>query len=126
MATAKKNDVASAVGRMRREGERLVGRLQRDVGTFARRAKSEIVSDLKLLEKNLRGSATSAIRDIEGRGKRALASVDGRLGEIETAILERLHAASRAQLRALEERVDALERRNAELEMRLGEAVEVE
>jgi DNA anti-recombination protein RmuC len=123
MATAKKNDLTAAIGRMKRESERLVDRLQRDVGTFARRAKSELTSDLKALEKNLRSSATTAIRDIEGRGKRALSAVDGRLGELEARLLERLDAASKRELRALEQRVEALERRNAELEMRLADAV---
>lgn len=123
MSTNGRTDAAAAVGRLRREGERLVGRLQRDVNTFARRAKSEIVSDLKTLQKDLKGSTTSAIRDIEGRGKRALASVDGYLAGLEARVLRQLHAASRDELRALRERVEALERRNAELELRLNDRV---
>jgi polyhydroxyalkanoate synthesis regulator phasin len=122
MATRKKTptrgvagDLQRTVARLRREGTRLAGGLERDLKALAKRARSEIVAEARVLQKGLGGRAATAMRS--GRG--AVESVERRLARVGEDLLKQLHAATRKDFAALERRVAQLERRNAELEERL-------
>jgi hypothetical protein len=125
MATRKKKtptrgvagDLQRTVERLRREGTRLAGGLERDLKALAKRTRAEITAEARDLQKRLGDRAATAVRT--GRG--AVETVERRLTRLGEDLLKQLHAATRKEFAALERRVAQMERRAVELEERLGD-----
>jgi polyhydroxyalkanoate synthesis regulator phasin len=95
-------ELRAAVGRMRTEGKRLAGRIERDARTLLARGRSEILKDVRKLRTDVQGRAGRTIRDLERR------------------VVKELHAATAEQVAKLERRVAALEKQVAGIERRLA------
>ena len=90
----KATGTVAAIGGLRREGERLVRQLRKDGKAMLVRGQAQVAKDLRVLRRR----ADRAGRDLE------------------SSLLRRVHAASEAQLRKVERRMAALEKRVAQLE----------
>jgi DNA anti-recombination protein RmuC len=106
----------AGASRLRKEGERLAARIDRDVRTLTKRTRAELETDVRKLESSLRGRATDAIRDIEKRSTRILGSVEKQVAKAAEDVLKRLHGATQSDVAALVRRVQELEARVAALE----------
>ena len=106
---------ASAV-RLRKEGERLAARIDRDVRALTKRTRAELATDVRKLEGTLRARATDAVRDIEKRTARVIGGVEKQAARAAEDVLKRLHGATQTDVAALVRRVQDLEARVAALE----------
>jgi hypothetical protein len=106
----------ASAARLRKEGERLAARIDRDVRALTKRTRLEITTDVRKLEHALRLRATDAIRDIEKRSARVVGGVEKQVVKAGADVLKRLHGATQADVAALARRVKALEDRLAALE----------
>jgi hypothetical protein len=102
--------------RLRKEGERLAARIDRDVRALTKRTRAEITTDVRKLETTLRARATDAIRDIEKRTARVVGGVEKQAAKAAEDVLKRLHGATQSDVAALVRRMQDLEARVAGLE----------
>jgi len=102
--------------RLRKEGERLASRIDRDVRALTKRTRAELTIDVRKLQITLRGRANDAIRDIEKRGARVVGTVEKQVTKTAEDVLKRLHGATQSDMAALARRVQDLEARVAALE----------
>lgn len=102
--------------RLRKEGERLAARIDRDVRSLAKRTRSDFATDVRQLEGTLRAKASDAVRHIEQRTQRIVGGVEKRATRATEDVLKRLHAATRSEMTSLVRRVRDLEARVAALE----------
>jgi uncharacterized coiled-coil protein SlyX len=109
-------DLRATVSRVRKEGERLMARVDRDVRTLARRSRAEIAADVRKLQKTLRSRADGSIRDIESRATRVIGSVEKQVTKTVEELLKHVHGAIHEELATLGRRVRDLEARVAVLE----------
>jgi len=114
-------DVRASVKRMRREGERLVERIQRDVRSLATRGRSQVLGDTRKLRQDFQSRAKRAFRDLETARGRMVATFEKRVTVLVQTVVKQLHAATKEQLATLEQRVVGLEKRAEDLERRLRE-----
>ena len=105
-----------SAARLRREGERAVARIDKDVRSLAKRTRVEIQTDVRKLQTTVRERADEAIRDVEKRGARVLAAVEKEAAKTVEEVLKRLQAATRSDITAVMKRVRELEARVTELE----------
>jgi hypothetical protein len=110
-------DVRSVIVVARREGERLAGRLARDVQALVFRP-VELVPDVRKLERDVRTRADAAVRDLEERGAVVFGAVERQLSRASTAVLRRFSAATQGEIDELDRRVATLEKRLGSLERR--------
>jgi polyhydroxyalkanoate synthesis regulator phasin len=108
-------DVRASVKRMQTEGERLVTRLRRDARAFATRSRRETVSNLlsdaRKLQVDLRKRAERAIEELEATRTRILATLEDRVSTVVEAFVKTLNVATRRELADLRKRVAEIERR---------------
>jgi hypothetical protein len=104
-----RSDFRASAERLRKEGERLVERIDRDVRALAKKTRGEFAGDVRKLEAALRGRATDAIRDIEARSARVAA-------QTAETVLRRVHGATQSDLAAVLRRLQDIEARVATLE----------
>jgi hypothetical protein len=102
--------------RLRKEGERLAARIDRDVRALTKRTRAELATDVRKLENTLRARATDAVRDIEKRTARLVGGVEKQAAKAAEDVLKRLHGATQSDVAALVRRVQELEARVAALE----------
>lgn len=84
-------EIRASVKRLRHEGERLVGRVQRDARSLISRGRTEFVRDARRIQQDLQGRAEEGLRALERR------------------VIKELHAASEERVAMLEKRVASLE-----------------
>jgi polyhydroxyalkanoate synthesis regulator phasin len=84
-------EVRAAIKRVRAEGERLVGRVQRDAKTLVSHSRAELLKDARQVRKDVQVRAEHALHMLEKR------------------IVKQLHAATEERVAALEQRVARLE-----------------
>ncbi len=89
-----------SVRRMQREGERLVGRIQRDTKALIKRSRAEVVNDVHAVQREVRRRADRTVRDFEAR------------------VVKQFHAATASRVARLEQRIAELERRMKAVESR--------
>jgi hypothetical protein len=109
-------DVRSVITVARREGERLAGRLSRDVQALVFKSPAELAADVRELERGVRTRADAAVKDLEARGALVFGAVERQLSNASTAVLRRFSAVTRGEIDALTDRVAVLEKRLATLE----------
>jgi hypothetical protein len=102
--------------RLRKEGERLAARIEREVRTLSRRNRSEIAADVRKLQATLRDRADGAVRDIEKKGARIVGAVEKQVARTAEDVLKRIHGATQGDVAGLMRRVEQLEARVAALE----------
>jgi DNA anti-recombination protein RmuC len=102
--------------RLRKEGERLAARIDRDVRALTKRTRAELTTDVRKLQTTLRGRANDAIRDIEKRSARVVGGVEKQVVKTAEDVLKRLHGVTQSDVAALIRRVQQLEERVAALE----------
>lgn len=85
--------VGTSVRRLRVEGERLVGRVQRDARELIARGRTDALKEVRKIRADVQGRAERAIRTLEKR------------------VMKELHAATVERVAALEKRVRELEKR---------------
>lgn len=102
--------------RLRKEGERLAARLDRDVRALTKRTRAELTTDVRNLQSTLRGRASDALLDIEKRSARVLGTVEKQVAKTAEEVLKRLHGATQSDIASLVKRVHDLETRVAALE----------
>ncbi len=108
--------IRASAARLRKEGERLAQRIDRDVRTLSKRTRAELTADVRKLESTLRGRATDAIRDLEKRSARVVGTVEKQVQKTAEDVLKRLHGATQTDVSALVRRVQELEARVSALE----------
>jgi hypothetical protein len=106
MATRKKapralTEVRASVRRLTKDGEHMVGRLQRDAKALVSRSRNEILKDVRAVRSELRTRADRAVRDLERK------------------VIRQFHAATEEQVRRLERRLARLEQQVGALAARL-------
>lgn len=106
-------DVRSVITLARREGERLAGRLTRDVQALVFKRPGEIAADVRKIERGVRRRADAAVKGLEASGALVVGVVERQLSNVSTAVLRRFSAATQGE-------IDALTRRVAQMEKRLG------
>ena len=106
-------DVRSVITLARREGERLAGRLTRDVQALVFKRPGEIAADVRKIERGVRRRADAAVKGLEASGALVVGVVERQLSNVSTAVLRRFSAAT-------QDEIDALTRRVAQMEKRLG------
>jgi hypothetical protein len=106
-------DVRSVITLARREGERLAGRLSRDVQSLVPVDARDLAIDVRKLEQGMRTRADAALKEIEERSAIVIDVVERQLASLSRAVLRRFSAATQGE-------IDALDRRLAQLEKRLG------
>ena len=106
-------DVRSVITLARREGERLAGRLTRDVQALVFTRPGEIAADVRKIERGVRRRADAAVKGLEASGALVVGVVERQLSNVSTAVLRRFSAAT-------QDEIDALTRRVAQMEKRLG------
>jgi len=106
----------ASAARLRKEGERLAARIDRDVRALTKRTRAELTTDVRKLESTLRARATDAVRDIEKRTARVIDGVEKQATKAAEDVLKRLHVATQSDVASLVRRVQELEARVAELE----------
>jgi len=108
-------DVRASVKRMQTEGERLVTRLRRDARAFATRSRRETVSNLlsdaRKLQVDLRKRAEKAIGELEATRTRILATLEDRVSTVVETFVKTLNVATHRELADLRKRVAEIERR---------------
>src|SRR5207247_10908686 len=108
-------DVRASVKRMQTEGERLVTRLRRDARAFATRSRRETVSNLlsdaRRLQVDLRKRAEKAIEELEATRTRILATLEDRVSTVVETFVKTLNVATHRELADLRKRVAEIERR---------------
>ena len=108
-------DVRASVKRMQTEGERLVTRLRRDARAFATRSRRETVSNLlsdaRRLQVDLRKRAEKAIGELEATRTRILATLEDRVSTVVETFVKTLNVATHRELADLRKRVAEIERR---------------
>ena len=109
MATSSVKDLRASAERLRKEGERLAERIDRDVRALAKKSRAELASDVRKLEVALRGRATDALRDVETRSARIAT-------QTAETVIKRLHGATQSDVAALVRRLADVEARVAALE----------
>jgi hypothetical protein len=109
-------DVRSVITLARREGERLAGRLTRDVQAFVFKRPGEIAADVRKLERGVRTRADAAVKGIEASGALVIGAVERQISSVSTAVLRRFTTAPQDELAVLARRVALLEKRLAALE----------
>lgn len=107
--------------RLRKEGERVAARIDKDVRTLAKRTRAEIQADVKAIQKTVRTRADEVIRDVEKRGVRVLAAVEKQVAGTVEEVLKRLHVVTQGDAAAVAERMHDLEARVTELERVIAE-----
>jgi hypothetical protein len=108
MATKRKaasslKKVRVSVTRVGREGAQMVERLRDDARKLVARSRSQVLKDVRAVQKDLRQRADQAMRDLERR------------------VVRQLHAATETQVRRLERRVAKLEQQMMQLARPSGE-----
>ena len=106
-------DVRSVITLARREGERLAGRLTRDVQALVFKRPGEIAADVRKIARGVRRRADAAVKGLEASGALVVGVVERQLSNVSTAVLRRFSAAT-------QDEIDALTRRVAQMEKRLG------
>jgi len=106
-------DVRSVITIARREGERLAGRLTRDVQALVFKGPGEIAADVRKIERGVRTRADAAVKGLGAGGALVIGAVERQLSSVSTAVLRRLSPGA-------QDEIDALARRVAQLEKRLG------
>ena len=106
-------DVRSVITFARREGERLAGRLTRDVQALVFKRPGEIAADVRKIERGVRTRADAAVKGLEAGSALVVGAVERQISSVSTALFGRFGAGSPGE-------IDALVRRVAELEKRLG------
>ena len=85
-------EVRVSMRRITGDGERLIKRLRRDAQTLVKHTRAEAARDVKSVRRDLERRANRTVRDLERK------------------VLKRMHAATEAQVRRLEQRMAKLER----------------
>jgi hypothetical protein len=118
MATRKNGatGLRASAARLRKEGQRLAARIDREVRALAKRNRTEIAADMRKLQGTLRGRADGALRELEKRGARIVGNVEKQVAGTAEEMLKRLHGATQSDIAALARRVEDLEARVAALE----------
>jgi hypothetical protein len=110
-------DVRSVITVARREGERLAGRLSRDVQALVFKSPAELAADVRQIQHGVRTRADAAVKDLEARGAIVFGAVERQLANASTAVLRRFSGAvTRSEVDALTSRIAHLEKRLASLE----------
>ena len=79
-------DVRDSIKRIRGEGERFLGQLRRETQTFARKTRAEVVTDVRKVRDDLpKVRGERALRDLETRGRRVVATLEKQMGQLADA-----------------------------------------
>jgi hypothetical protein len=108
--------IRASAARLRKEGERLAARIDKDVRALTKKTRAELATDVRKLEGTLRVRATDAIRDIEKRTTGVVGGVEKQVLKAVEDVLKRLHGATQSDVAVLVRRVQDLEARVAALE----------
>jgi ubiquinone biosynthesis protein UbiJ len=111
-------DMRSVITLARQGGERLAGRLTRDVQALVFGSPGDLAADVRKLERGVRTRANAAVKGLEAGGALVIGAVERRLNEASTAVLRRFSAATHDEIDALTRRVATLEKRLGSLERR--------
>jgi hypothetical protein len=111
-----------AVITLARRGNRLAGRLARDVQALVLKAPADLVGDVRRLERGVRTRADAAVREIEERGAVVVGAVERQLGRVSALVLRRFSAATQGEIDELDRRIATLEKRLRTLERRRRKA----
>lgn len=108
-------DVRASVSRMQNEGERLVARLRRDARSFAGKSRRDAVTTLlnetRKLQSDFRVRAERAIKELESRRTRLLASLEEQVQTLAERVVKGLNVATSDEVNELRKRINELERR---------------
>jgi hypothetical protein len=106
-------DVRASVKRVRDEGERFVGRLQRDARTLVQKGTRPVVADAladaRRLRADVRKRASQAIKDLDQRRSHLAKAVEDRLVRLAAETARRLRLPTREEIDTLTRRVNAVE-----------------
>jgi hypothetical protein len=111
-------DVRSVITLARREGERLAGRLSRDVQSLVPVDARDLALDVRRLEEGLRLRADAALKEIEQRSALVIEVVEHQLAKLSRAVLRRFSAVTQGEIDAIGQRLALLEKRLGTLERR--------
>ena len=110
-------DVRASVRRLRRRGKRLVGQLRHDARQLVERSSRPVVDQVlslvdvgKLRVVDVQERAERAVKDLNARRVRLLATLQGQLERLTEPVVKELRTASR-QVEELKRRVGQVERR---------------
>src|SRR6266446_9302226 len=109
-------DVRASVRRLRRRGKRLVGQLRHDARQLVERSGRPVVDqvlslvDIGKLRVDVEERAERAVKDLNARRVRLLATLQGQLERLTEPVVKELRTASR-QVEELKRRVGQVERR---------------
>ncbi len=111
------DDVRASVRRLRRRGKRLVGQLRHDARQLVERSGRPVVDQVlslvdvgKLRVVDVQERAERAVKDLNARRVRLLATLQGQLERLTEPVVKELRTASR-QVEELKRRVGQVERR---------------
>ena len=110
------DDVRASVRRLRRRGKRLVGQLRHDARQLVERSGRPVVDqvlslvDIGKLRVDVEERAERAVKDLNARRVRLLATLQGQLERLTEPVVKELRTASR-QVEELKRRVGQVERR---------------
>src|SRR2546422_11576156 len=111
-------DVRASVRRLRRRGKRLVGQLRHDARQLVERSGRPVVDqvlslvDVGKLRVDVQERAERAVKDLNARRVRLLATLQGQLGRLTEPVVKELRTASR--------QVEELKRRGGQVVRRRG------
>ena len=109
-------DVRQVVSLARREGERLAGRLTRDVQALVFKSPADIAADVRRLERDVRTRADAAVKQLEARRAIVFGAVEQQVTRAARLVFGRHAPAARPDVDELARRVAVLEKRLAALE----------
>ena len=109
-------DVRSVITLARREGERLAGRLTRDVQALVLKRPVELAADVLKIERGVRTRADAAVKGLGASGALVIGAVERQLASVSTAVFRRLSPLPPEEIAALARRVAQLEKRLGTLE----------
>src|SRR3989441_11373941 len=110
------DDVRASVRRLRRRGKRLVGQLRHDARQLVERSGGPVVDqvlslvDIGKLRVDVEERAERAVKDLNARRVRLLATLQGQLERLTEPVVKELRTASR-QIEGLKRRAGQVERR---------------
>jgi uncharacterized protein YoxC len=78
-------DVRASVKRIRKEGERLVGRVQRDTRALLTHGRTELLKDVRSLRQDFQGRAERALHTLE---KRVVKNLQGAVAGLEKRVAQ--------------------------------------